>query len=1516
MRWFFILSISVHLFAGSFDEVVPSSPEEIASLTCDLLIDGFVSAASGQIALSELDLCVKGAQDLLLKRIYIPPQILGRYDDKDDQDKLFLGKALNQLKVKGWVTHPHLLAGYNRHSPYFQITDPSGFTLEFKIQGSQGVFKTSPYGCSNLKGGKPDSSVDIRNITLSVEGNKVIVVWPDGIQRQYVRYGLKVYRLEKEVLSNGKIIQYEYDGDSCTKISSLDPSGKFIYASIVRVGNGHYVGSDGREVDLVYETREIKGRYKKGHYEEKINIPFPVMTRASSPTYVNMVGYNERTLLTSYEAKSYPISCSYFQTKNTPSRIQTFSTPSGSTSFSYDAAVAGQKGGSTTVVYSDGAKVVYRFSKNLLLEAIENWYCETEKNEEELISKKTFDYDHKQHIKNIETWDGKGKLLIAKRFECDDAGNPLLETTEGDFGSFSIRRRFDKNRLVFESRDDDLQYEFTYLGNTHLVTSKTIFEGNKKLRKTVNKYDDSNNLILVEEEGKTKTIYTLYQTIPHLHRVEWEEQTDWENQLIYKIRYAYDQWGNIQEEQHFNSHGKIAYIIQRTYNEKGELLDETNPLGHRATYQYDARGRCVYEEPFSNGLVLKRRFDAKGRLAALVENTQNTTFEYNSSDELTKKTDYLGHTTIYKYDPVHGKPNWIEEPLSITKIIYDAFGREEERIDPYEAKTVKSFNSYGDIVKITYPNGGKEVFDYFPNGLLKRHIDPDGLITTYTYDALGRVKEQKIGDHTTVFHYDGYNLYKTIDPAGFITEYKYDFLGRKIEEKRENRVTYYGYDTLGFLAWEKRGKRQIHYTHDCVGRLRKKSIDHVLDTLWTYDAGGNIASIEQGEGITTFKYDAHDRLIEKIDPENYKTTIFYEKGSQILLKKITNPIGIETIETYNSKGRLLKKEVAGQVVGEFGYDKLSRLKTQDHFTFGYTLNGKPLWAAQAEKRITHWTYTPGDRIVTKQKPDGTILLHKYDAQQRLKKIGTREFQYDELDRIVGGNGFSRTFDPFGNIQREEWSNGLWIESDYDDWDRPTERRFSDQSRVTYEYEGPFLKKVTRIASDGSEVYSHFYDQYSSQGNPTCAHGFFTTTYDYDKSGRQINQFNPYFHEVVHYDPIGNLIQKGNIIYTYDATSQMTSELDRFSAKYDAHYNLIEFNGESIGIDALNQIEGLSYDLNGNLLKPGFVYDEFDQLIEAEGEAYAYDPLGRKIQKGKTSYLYIGDEEIGAFENGKAKELKINGLHPISVEIEEKPYVSITDVQGTIRLLIDPISAEIARRNDCDAFGGGLTEVIPYAYSGKRHDAKTGLVYFGKRFYDPSLRRWLTPDPIGSIDHSNLYQYVFNNPFFYQDPTGESIGGYLLGLGEIVLGGTIIVGGFALEVVTIGGFTVGLGMTMSTGAALIGIGLATTTYHAQDIQIPNVSWKNTNPFNGPVDGEIYVGDAEGNIIPVPQGHQMGGSKDGKCLEVKDAKNEPTGVRKDGKGHPEGPKHSDSRAWRPHAHRPGITNSDGTPWLSIY
>jgi RHS repeat-associated protein len=163
---------------------------------------------------------------------------------------------------------------------------------------------------------------------------------------------------------------------------------------------------------------------------------------------------------------------------------------------------------------------------------------------------------------------------------------------------------------------------------------------------------------------------------------------------------------------------------------------------------------------------------------------------------------------------------------------------------------------------------------------------------------------------------------------------------------------------------------------------------------------------------------------------------------------------------------------------------------------------------------------------------------------------------------------------------------------------------------------------------------------------------------------------------------------------------------------------------------------------------------------------------------------------------------------------------VTDPTGIVRKLIDPETNTIFLEINCDIFGNNISDDIPYAYRGKRFDPETGYLYFGRRYYDPRKHRWTSPDPLGPIDHENLFQYVYNNPLQFSDPTGCSFWGYLAGIGEIAAGCVIIAGGAALELATIGGFTIGLGITTSTGAALIGHGLVQTSRHAQDIHLPH------------------------------------------------------------------------------------------------
>jgi len=69
-----------------------------------------------------------------------------------------------------------------------------------------------------------------------------------------------------------------------------------------------------------------------------------------------------------------------------------------------------------------------------------------------------------------------------------------------------------------------------------------------------------------------------------------------------------------------------------------------------------------------------------------------------------------------------------------------------------------------------------------------------------------------------------------------------------------------------------------------------------------------------------------------------------------------------------------------------------------------------------------------------------------------------------------------------------------------------------------------------------------------------------------------------------------------------------------------------------------------------------------------------------------------------------------------------------------------------------------TTPTTYKFTGQRLDDSTGLYYYGARYYDPALGRFIAPDTIvpepGNPQALNRYAYVYNNPVRYTDPTGH------------------------------------------------------------------------------------------------------------------------------------------------------------------
>jgi len=96
-------------------------------------------------------------------------------------------------------------------------------------------------------------------------------------------------------------------------------------------------------------------------------------------------------------------------------------------------------------------------------------------------------------------------------------------------------------------------------------------------------------------------------------------------------------------------------------------------------------------------------------------------------------------------------------------------------------------------------------------------------------------------------------------------------------------------------------------------------------------------------------------------------------------------------------------------------------------------------------------------------------------------------------------------------------------------------------------------------------------------------------------------------------------------------------------------------------------------------------------------------------------------------------------------------------------LIAREAAKIVQEYDYGPFGNtidaqGYSE-NGYRFTGKETDFETGLIYFGARYYDPEVGRFITKDLVDPLlsnpQDLNRYIYCLNNPLKYVDPFGLS-----------------------------------------------------------------------------------------------------------------------------------------------------------------
>jgi RHS repeat-associated protein len=115
---------------------------------------------------------------------------------------------------------------------------------------------------------------------------------------------------------------------------------------------------------------------------------------------------------------------------------------------------------------------------------------------------------------------------------------------------------------------------------------------------------------------------------------------------------------------------------------------------------------------------------------------------------------------------------------------------------------------------------------------------------------------------------------------------------------------------------------------------------------------------------------------------------------------------------------------------------------------------------------------------------------------------------------------------------------------------------------------------------------------------------------------------------------------------------------------------------------------------------------------------------------------------------------------ITIDQESNTYYYHKDHLGSTRSVTDNNKTVIST-STYHPFGDADNEEgsEQYLYTGKERDS-TGLYYYGARYYDPNIGRFVTrdrkPGRIFSPLTLNKYTYCLNNPIIYIDPDGQDI----------------------------------------------------------------------------------------------------------------------------------------------------------------
>lgn len=1012
---------------------------------------------------------------------------------------------------------------------------------------------------------------------------------------------------------------------------------------------------------------------------------------------------------------------------------------------------------------------------------------------------KHFKYDRSGHM-IAERLYGKLTGLPTGVVRLDSAGLPVSGSCERDEKRYAYSNDY-LHLCVEETHSNGMKVLYQYVPDTEKMSAKFVWAEGQIRKREFYTYDE--NFILSSKiiddgssphredlTGVTERHLTEIQPIKtapfSLPEKITESFLDFETGNYRQLKaslFSYSKEGKVLSETLYDANNQLLYTLKWTYDAHGNPLTETTPLGQMIQKKYDANNNLIYQRVSDSSYRSKNTYDYSNRLIKQEEIHDNgtrlvTTYQYDYLGRRVSTTDPYGHETRQVFDSF-GRVIKIIRPTLLTdngqavspviQMKYNVAGYPIEVIDPKGHTTLTEYNIRGKPLKISHPDGSIEQFYYRLDGELIAQIDKSGVRTVWEKDYQGRItKETLYGINQEVLKetrsiYNAFHLLKTIDPLGEETCYTYDGAGRVKTITQGTKKTEQFYDSLGrvneireWFGESSSAYRSTIKTYDGLNRVIR---EHLMDadgncyhhSKTTYDRRGNKIMVREGDQVTRTTYDTHNQPVTIVNPSGETTRTVYNThflnsiGQRVLQTTVTDPLGNQTIDTYDAANRLVETETLnpfGKQIfhQQMAYDLCGNRTRISNYLFGKNIDPKKIDtvfdytpdnqvslciedANCATQKITRYEYNAYRQKSATIKPNGVRLECSYDALGRLQTLSSSDqtvaytFAYDLNNRLLSSldlltnTTIRRAYDAHGFLIQETLPNELSLSYKNDPLGRLTQVTLPDQTTIEYCYNAVDLKQVKW------KNYIHTNQHYTINGKlleSTLPENAGTIKYTYNKKGKCTSITAPHYTTTVEkHDALGQLThyQAQGIEYhfSYDERHQLQSEQGHatHSYLYDSLSNRIEKDEETSSYNTLCQLlfkgnERFAYDPNGNMTSRDngairYTYDALDRLIaiEKEGEniRYCYDSFHRRYSRTmngeEEKFIYQGDEDIGRVTNGTIDQLRILGssgrAQTIAIELEGIPYLTIQDLAGNIAQLLD-IEGKVVEEYRYTAFG--------------------------------------------------------------------------------------------------------------------------------------------------------------------------------------------------------------------------------------